>query len=65
MGEQMVTHFDSLRYLFKELRTEEQLDALKAKVLEELRTKPGIMCSFYMAMARKARDSPATASYAS
>jgi hypothetical protein len=62
MAEQLLTFYGSLRYLFKGLRTEEELDVLKDKVLEELRTKPGIMCSLYMVIACKARDGSATVS---
>jgi hypothetical protein len=56
MGKQLMAHFEVLRPLFKESRSEEELDVLKAGLLHELRTKPGIMCFFYMAIARKARQ---------
>jgi hypothetical protein len=54
MGRQFITHFDNLRPLCRKFFSDEQLDELKVDVLEELRTKPGIMCSFYMVVARKA-----------
>jgi hypothetical protein len=54
MGEQMFAHFDSLRHLLLDLRPAQKIDALKADVLRELNTKSGIVCCFYIAVARKA-----------
>jgi hypothetical protein len=53
LSKQLVAHVEGLRHLLRRLRTDEQLYELQAIVAEELDTKSGIMCCYYMSMARK------------
>jgi hypothetical protein len=60
MSEQLTAHLDNLRHLCLNLRTEEEIDELQVNALKELRTKSGVVCPYYMAIARKAAENDMT-----